>query len=154
MWGKIPWTCVYKAAKMRNSSLARREEAGKAGADPVERTSSELNHSPSGNLVPSRDSEREQQEPALEPGADKSEKGASPRSADELPTNASGLRAIPPQVVFPRWWIELIRDQLVSMGKLPTGPLGDWAFLFREILSDALEEQEASSVSRPNGETT
>lgn len=52
---------------------ARREEAGKAGAEPVERTSSESNHSPSGNLVPSRDSEREQYEPALKPGADKSE---------------------------------------------------------------------------------
>jgi hypothetical protein len=40
------------------------------------------------------------------------------------------------------------------MGKLPTGPLGDWAFLFREILSDALEEQEASSVSRPHHSST
>lgn len=81
-------------------ALARREEAGKAGAEPVERTSSELNHSPSGNLVPSRDSERKQYLPALKPGADKSEKGASPRSANELLTNASGLRAIP---LCPRW---------------------------------------------------
>lgn len=76
-----------------SGDAARREEAGKAGAEPVERTSSELNHSPSGNLVPSRDSERKQYEPELEPGADKSEKGASPRSADEPLTNASGLRA-------------------------------------------------------------
>ena len=74
--------------------MARRDDARKAGAEPVERTSSELSHSPLGNLVPSRDSERERQLPALEPGADKPEKDAFPRSADELPTNASDLRAI------------------------------------------------------------
>ncbi|WP_439392575.1 hypothetical protein ACRQ5Q_24445 [Bradyrhizobium sp. PMVTL-01] len=41
-------------------------------------------------------------------------------------------------VAFPRWWVQQARDRLFAMGKLPSGPLGDWAFLFREMLNDAL----------------
>lgn len=44
------------------------------------------------------------------------------------------------KIEFPRWWIQSIRDDLFRMEKLPSGPLGDWAFLFREQLNDALNE--------------
>ncbi len=52
------------------------------------------------------------------------------------------------QVTFQRWWIEHIRDGLVAMGKLPSGPLGDWAFLFREQLTDALNKPAPPPSSR------
>jgi hypothetical protein len=51
------------------------------------------------------------------------------------------------RVSFPRHWIEQIRDGLFAMEKLPSGPLGDWAFLFREQLNDALARQPQPSSS-------
>lgn len=44
-----------------------------------------------------------------------------------------------PMIEFPRWWIEQIRDGL--QGPLPSGRLGDWAFTFRDQLTDALESK-------------
>ncbi len=68
-----------------------------------------------------------------------------PKSEDLRKRIVAALRSPQPaplatreEVVFPRWWVERIRDGLVAMGKLPTGPLGDWAFIFREQLTDAL----------------
>jgi len=41
-------------------------------------------------------------------------------------------------ITFPRWWVEQSHAQLTQMVPFPSGRLGDWAFLFREMLSDAL----------------
>jgi hypothetical protein len=50
-------------------------------------------------------------------------------------------------VSFPRWWVQKCHDQLKNMGQLPAGPLGDWAFLFRDILSDALAKSSSPDTS-------
>jgi len=42
------------------------------------------------------------------------------------------------RISFPRWWIKLICDGLFAIDQLPSGELGDWAFIFREQLKDAL----------------
>lgn len=52
-------------------------------------------------------------------------------------------------VKFPRWWVQKARDQLFAMDKLPSGPLGDWAFLFREMLNDALTKAVPQAVREP-----
>lgn len=57
-------------------------------------------------------------------------------------------------ISFPRWWVEQIRDGLFAMGNLPSGPLGDWAFLFREQLSDALAKEPVIPAQRPGTHST
>lgn len=43
----------------------------------------------------------------------------------------------PNTIEFPRFWVETACKQMDTM-KLPDGPAGDWMFLFREQLKDAL----------------
>lgn len=50
------------------------------------------------------------------------------------------------RVSFPRWWITRARDQLMAMD-MPSGPLGDWVFLFREQLNDALNRPDDTTVA-------
>lgn len=63
-------------------------------------------------------------------------------------TARSGVQSA--EVSFPRWWIEKIRDDLMNT-KLPSGPLGDWAFLFREQLNDKLAASSLSSAESAIG---
>jgi len=56
-------------------------------------------------------------------------------------------------ITFPRWWVQKCHDQLKNMGQFPSGPLGDWAFLFRDILSDALAKSGVAPTS-PETETS
>lgn len=59
-----------------------------------------------------------------------------------------------PQVSLPRWWLELLRDQLFAMKKLPTGYVGDWVFMFREQLNDVLESRPTPSERPPARDQT
>ena len=43
------------------------------------------------------------------------------------------------RIILRRKWLEGICSSLFAMEKLPTGKLGDWAFIFREQLKDLLE---------------
>lgn len=57
-------------------------------------------------------------------------------------------------MAFPKWWVEKCRDQLLSFDPMPSGPLGDWAFLFRAILVDAVEMERAAPQPASNANSS
>jgi hypothetical protein len=83
----IPDTAYITHIRYSRNRRAQEKRQGKQARSRLSKHSSELNHRPSANLVSFGNSEREQYVLELEPGADKSKKGVSPWSADELQTN-------------------------------------------------------------------
>ncbi|HMH95867.1 MAG TPA: hypothetical protein VK577_04720 [Bradyrhizobium sp.] len=62
--------------------------------------------------------------------------------------NACAQCALTPEMIeLPRWWIERACEQLFSFKALPSGQLGDWAFLFREMLKDILDKKKADAAT-------
>ena len=60
-------------------------------------------------------------------------------------THAQRALDEPDRISFPRGWLEGVSAQMHAM-ELPSGKLGDWLFLFRAIIKDALDEPVTSVV--------
>lgn len=80
----MPYMRIINHISYKHNRRAQEKRQGKQARSRLSEHSSELNHRPSANLVSFGNSERKQYAPALNPGADKPNKGVSPWSADEL----------------------------------------------------------------------